>query len=387
MICRDTDLRIKEGDFVVVLDTSRKDKWKGLVNQNQGFFPPWVVMESPRFLYRHGTTSDRGEEEASLPDKEKTKAQHSTQQPAYAQTLLQVATLPEPASDEKSSLADANHALKNGTAEVLCSDDTFKRENEQSVNGIKETATASPQSNALSDLELYHQELDTSTNTAAVSDSSEDTSKPIVPQTSSITKTILPSSSDTSGGIGELVQVVRSSDARLTERNSAVTEVQSGNDAPRQENGERSVNGNTATAFNGQSGSEFISRELYAAVSDSSKHTAESDTSKSSSNDVKQPPSSPPATGNGSDEHPNRNQKSSAEDRSNHKRSGSEKTGFTETTGATKSTSSSSDSTTSDGSREKKSEVHLTRLINRFITCEPYQRDTRNASHHAYKTI
>ena len=44
---RESDLQIKKGDFVVILDTSMKNKWRGLVNQVQGTFPPWVVLESP----------------------------------------------------------------------------------------------------------------------------------------------------------------------------------------------------------------------------------------------------------------------------------------------------------------------------------------------------
>ena len=44
-MCRDTDIAIKKGDIVIVLDTSRKAKWKGLVKEKQGFFPPWVVVE------------------------------------------------------------------------------------------------------------------------------------------------------------------------------------------------------------------------------------------------------------------------------------------------------------------------------------------------------
>ena len=365
---------------MVVLDTSRKDKWKGLVNQCQGFFPPWVVVENPRFLYGPGTTSDHSEREASLPDKEKTKRQHSTQQTTYTQTLLQVSTLPEPDSDEKSSLADANHAVRNGTAEVLGSDDTFQRENEQSVNGNTEIATTSPQSNALSDLQLDRQGLDTNTNTTAVADPSQDTSEPSVPQISSIMTTVLPSSSHTSDVIGEPVQMVRSSDARLTEGNSAVTEVQSGNDAAKQENGQRSVNGNTATAFRqncGQSGSELISRESDAgitAVSDSSKHTAQSDASKStcSSNDVKHPSSLSSATANRSDEHPNGNHQSSGENRSNQQCSGSGITGSSETTGATKTTASSSDCSASDGSPEKKPEVHATSAL--LVLCSTVNR-------------
>ena len=105
-VVRDTDLLIKKGDIVIVLDASRKDRWHGVVNQKQVFFPAWVV-EYPSLLSSHGMTSDCTEDETSISEPEKRNGGHSDEQPCCSHALLQVATLPEPGgSENQPSLSD-----------------------------------------------------------------------------------------------------------------------------------------------------------------------------------------------------------------------------------------------------------------------------------------
>ena len=41
----DSELTIKKGDLVVVLDKSDKDRWKGVVRETEGFFPRRIFNE------------------------------------------------------------------------------------------------------------------------------------------------------------------------------------------------------------------------------------------------------------------------------------------------------------------------------------------------------
>ena len=59
-VVRDTDLQIRKGDLIIVLDTSRKDRWKGTMKYKQGFFPPWVVGQGPRHTEGQTSVSDPG---------------------------------------------------------------------------------------------------------------------------------------------------------------------------------------------------------------------------------------------------------------------------------------------------------------------------------------
>ena len=42
----DSELTIKKGYLVVVLDKSDKDIWKGVVHEKEGFFPCRILMTS-----------------------------------------------------------------------------------------------------------------------------------------------------------------------------------------------------------------------------------------------------------------------------------------------------------------------------------------------------
>ena len=169
---------IKEGDIVVVLDTSRKDKWIGLVNQKQGFFPPWVVVKGPSLSSSHDMPSDCSEDDSSVSDPKMHKGQQSKEQPANKQTLLEVAELPEP---DEASLSAASHA----EPEVQVSNNSPKQEsNEQSLNGNTGSAlTQNIGNSGQPDLELISPELATGTTT--VSDSPRDTGQSGVTKTSS----------------------------------------------------------------------------------------------------------------------------------------------------------------------------------------------------------
>jgi hypothetical protein len=91
-------LSIKKGDLVVVLNTSKENKWSCLdtVTQKVGFCPPWVVVNSSRLKPSH-TSSDCGECSNSYTYAEKSTGQCLE----HESTLLKVASRSGPGSTEK----------------------------------------------------------------------------------------------------------------------------------------------------------------------------------------------------------------------------------------------------------------------------------------------
>jgi hypothetical protein len=95
----DTDLSIKKGGLVAVLDTSRENKWMCLdaATQKQGFCPPWVFGNGSRLKPSHTLPSDCGECSNSY-----TYAEKCTEQCLeHKSTLLEVAPRSGPGNTEK----------------------------------------------------------------------------------------------------------------------------------------------------------------------------------------------------------------------------------------------------------------------------------------------
>ena len=346
-VVRDTDLLIKEGDYVVVLDTSTKDRWKGLLNQKEVFFPAWVVVENPSLSSSHGT-SDCSEDETSLSEPEKRNERHSGEQTARRHTLLQVAMLPEPGGSEKQPLlSDASHT-------------------EPEVQGNAQHSTTLCQTSSPADLEVVSQEL--AVGTAAVSDSQKETGEVGVPEPSSNDAEPLSPVSKSSCGSddpAESGQKLQRSDAMggTEGNNGAVMKLQESNITPKQES-KQPTSGKAATASpqnSGQSDLELASKELATnttVVSDSAKATSQPVPPKS--NDMKRKSLSPSSSNGGSDEPAKSSHQlqSSGEGQSGLERSGTGTTESTET-----SVSSSNSAAPSNDSQEpakKKSKVQYT---------------------------
>ena len=73
---RDTDLTIRKGDYVVLLDKNMKGKWTGLLNQKKVFFPPWVVSKSESSS-PHETSSNAAPKKTSKEEDSKSAATRS----------------------------------------------------------------------------------------------------------------------------------------------------------------------------------------------------------------------------------------------------------------------------------------------------------------------
>ena len=184
-VIRDTDLLIKKGDLVVVLESnSSHDKWKGLdVNQKQGFFPPWVVVGSSSLLPIHGMPPDHSQDKTSVRDTEK-HVGHDSVHSVSKNTSLQVAGLPEPGGAEKGTLLLGATAASQGNSsltEVQSSDSISKLANEHKTVTENTAAAVCSEHDGQSNLENVSQDLFTASTT--VPDSPREADQPTDPRT------------------------------------------------------------------------------------------------------------------------------------------------------------------------------------------------------------
>ena len=321
------------------------------MNQKQGFFPPWVVVEDSSLSASHEMPSDCTEDSSSLSDPKIRKEQ---EQNAHKHTLLEVAGLPE--SDEASlSAATCTHTQP-----------TEGESGQRSVNdSTGATLPLNSGNNGQPDLEANSQEL--ATGTTAVSDSKDAGQPNFDPQTSSSDmKRLSPSaaSSDGSDETAESSQKLQTPGASHSKGNGAVAELQ-GNDTSKQENEQRSENGNVSTGPPENSGDlDRVSQELAAdtaAVPDCPKDTGQPSATKTGSSDRKRMSPSPPTGTDVNDESAKCSQVHKSPGQSNLEHSGTQTSESTENA-----LSSSEDTAKSDGSQEpakKRSKVRTTHVL------------------------